>query len=71
MHPSIESWQLACDLVQRERPRLDKYLQWYPFSKLSRDDWEAIKTVSFYSSYIKDGSFILVESMRFITKGYM
>ena len=71
MHPSIESWQLACDLVQKERPRLDKYLQWYPFSKLSRDDWEAIKSVSFYSTYIKDGSFILVESMRFITKGYM
>ena len=71
MHPSIESWQLACDLVQKERPRLDKYLQWYPFSKLSRDDWEAIKAVSFYSTYIKDGSFILVESMRFITKGYM
>lgn len=71
MHPSFESWQLACDLIQKERSRLDKYLQWYPFSKLSKDDWETIKADSFYSTYIKDGSFILVESMRFITKGYM
>lgn len=71
MHPSFESWQLACVLVQKERSRLDKYLQWYPFSKLSKDDWETIKAEDFYSTYIKDGSFILVESMRFITKGYM
>lgn len=71
MHPSFESWQLACDLVQRERSRLDKYLQWYPFSKLSKNDWETIKANGFYSTYIADGSFILVESMRFITKGYM
>lgn len=71
MHPSFESWQLACVLVKKERPRLDKYLQWYPFSNLSQDDWKSIKSEDFYSTYIKDGSFILVESMRFITKGYM
>lgn len=71
MHPSFESWKLACDLVQKERLRLDKYLQWYPFSKLSKDDWETIKAKSFYLTYIKDGSFILVESMRFVTSGYM
>lgn len=71
MHPSFEAWQLACDLVQKERTRLNKYLQWYPFFKLSKDDWETIKADGFYSTYIKDESFILVESMRFITKGYM
>lgn len=71
MHPSFESWRLACVLVQKERSRLDKYLQWYPFSNLSKDDWESIKAEGFYSTYIKDGSFILVESMRFVTKGYM
>lgn len=71
MHPSFESWRLACDLVQIERSRLDKYLQWYPFSKLSKDDWGTIKANSFYSAYIKDGSFILIENMRFITRGYM
>lgn len=71
MHPSYESWKLACVLIQKEKPRLDKYLQWYPFSNLSKNDWESIKAESFYSVYIKDGSFILVESMRFITKGYM
>ena len=71
MHPSFESWQLACVLVKKERPRLDKYLQWYPFSNLSQDDWKSIESEDFYSTYIEDGSFILVESMRFITKGYM
>lgn len=37
-------------------------LQWFPFTKLSKDDWEYLISQEFYDSYIKSGSFLLFES---------
>lgn len=71
MHPSLDSWRRACRLMQKENKRFTMYLQWYPFSNLSQEDWKTLKTERFYSTYIQDGSFILVDSMRYVTNGYL
>ncbi len=71
MHPTLDSWQHACRSMQKENKRFTTYLQWYPFSNLSQKDWETLTAESFYSAYIQDGSFILAESMRYVTNGYL
>lgn len=70
-HPSYESWQIACSMMQNEKSRLKSYLQWYPFVRLLPEDWKRLSSENFYSTYIEEGSFVLVEEMRFVTRGYI
>lgn len=69
MHPSFESWQIACQMMRNERTRLRSYLQWYPFIRLDRESWGTVSSETFYRFFIEDGSFVLAEDMRFVTKG--
>lgn len=71
IHPSLESWQIACKMMQAERSRFRSYLQWYPFDRMSDVDWEIVASERFFDKYISDGAFVLVEQMRFVTKGYI
>ncbi len=52
---------------------LKSYLQWFPFTKISDDEKEFVKSEEFYSKYIKTGSFIffpfsLHQSENFLQK---
>ena len=69
MEVSYKSWRAACRMVKREKPRLRSYLQWYPFSVMDAEDWNFVESEQFYSSFIKDGSFIMCRSMRFLRDG--
>ena len=71
MYVSLESWQAACQMVKQEGGRLKSYLQWYPFSQLNDASWEKLPSKDYYNRFIKDGSFVLCKSMRYITKGYI
>ena len=51
--------------------RLQSYLQWYPFSRLSPDDWCFIGSDKFYEQYIKEGAFIIISSMNYRTNGFI
>lgn len=71
MHPSYESWRDACDTMMRQKRRLKSYFQWYPFSILSKSNWEVLSSETFFSTYIQDGAFLICYSMRFTTKGFI
>ena len=66
---SHSSWVAACEMMRREKFRHKSYLQWWPFSLLSNEEWEALESEAYYSRYIAEGSFVLSETMRFVTKG--
>ena len=50
------------------------YLQWFPFTKMSSDDQNAVASEDFYNKYIESGAFVLFPSAmhrseNFIQKG--
>lgn len=71
MHPSYKSWKAACTTMMHQKRRLKSYFQWYPFSILSKSNWETLSSEAFFSTYIQDGAFLICSSMRFITKGFI
>lgn len=71
MHPSYGAWKDACDIMMRQKRRLKSYFQWYPFSILSKSNWETLSSEAFFSTYIQDGAFLICHSMRFSTKGFI
>lgn len=71
MHPSYKVWKDACSAMMRQKRRLECYFQWYPFSTLSKTDWEVLSSEAFFSTYIQDGAFLICRSMRFTTKGFV
>ena len=71
MQVSYESWLTACNMMKYQKRRLFCYLQWYPFSRLSNSDWLVLESSDFWKDYIADGAFILDNSMRFVTHGYI
>lgn len=71
MFVSLESWQTACRMVRQEGRRLRSYLQWYPFSYLNNSSWEKLSSEDYFNTYIDDCSFMLCESMRYTTKGFI
>lgn len=71
MHPSYKAWKDACNAMMYQERRLECYFQWYPFSILSKTDWEVLSSEAFFSTYIQDGAFLICRSMRFTTKGFV
>lgn len=71
MHPSYKAWKDACNAMMRQKRRLKFYFQWYPFSILSKTNWEILSSEAFFSTYIQDGAFLICRSMRFTTKGFV
>lgn len=71
MHPSYGAWKDACNTMMRQKRRLTSYFQWYPFSILSKPNWETLSSEAFFSTYIQDGAFLVCYSMRFTTKGFI
>ena len=58
-------------MIRKESARFRSYVQWYPFSKLTKASWDLLESEHYYERYIKDGSFVLFKHMRFTTKGYI
>lgn len=63
---SYETWKEICEMYfDIPQGSLKAYLQWFPFTKLSEDDKEKIKSNDFFDRYIDSGGFVIFpEVMR-------
>lgn len=63
---SYETWKEICEMYfDIPQGSLKAYLQWFPFTKLSEDDKEKIKSNDFFDRYIDSGGFVMFsEVMR-------
>ena len=50
---NYKTWKSICDMYFLSKPALKSYLQWFPFSKLSKKDKTEISSENFYNKYIK------------------
>ena len=54
------TWKSVCDMYfSLKTGSLKAYLQWFPFTKLTKADTDTISGEDFYNKYIKTGSFVL------------
>ncbi len=63
---AYDTWKETCEMYFSLHVSVHKkYLQWFPFSRLTDEDKEKIKSEDFYKKYIETGGFILFpEVMR-------
>ena len=69
---SFETWtsvcQMYCDLEDR---RKSSYLQWFPFSKLRKNDYEKLTSREFFEKYIQTGAFVISRAMMHQSENYL
>lgn len=69
---SYEIWKKVCEAYEAvNKGSLRSALQWYPFLRLKREDWEYIKSEVFYDTYIETEQFVLYPDIMFQTKNYI
>lgn len=57
---SFDTWTNVCQMYfDLEEKRKSSYLQWFPFSKLEKNDCERIASKKFFEKYILTGAFII------------
>lgn len=57
---TYETWQSTCQMYFNLKEGTKKhYLQWFPFSKLSKKDEQRICSKDFFTRYIQSASFVL------------
>ncbi len=72
---TYETWKNTCQMYfDLGKGTKAAYLQWFPFTKMSSDDQNAVASEDFYNKYIKSGAFVLFPSAmhrseNFIQKG--
>lgn len=55
-----DTWKSVCDMYfSLKTGSLKAYLQWFPFTKLTKADKDIISSEDFFNKYIKTGSFVL------------
>lgn len=55
-----DTWKSVCDMYfSLKTGSLKAYLQWFPFTKLTKADKDIISSEDFFNKYIKNGSFVL------------
>lgn len=69
---SYDTWKEICNMYFSLSSGSKKsYLQWFPLSKLSKNDEKTISSLDFYEKYIEKGSFILFERSSNVTENYI
>ena len=69
---SYDTWKEICDMYFSLSSGSKKsYLQWFPLSKLSKNDEKTISSLDFYEKYIEKGSFILFDRSSNVTENYI
>ena len=46
-------------------------LQWFPFTKMSEDDWDYLIDRGFFNTYIKNGTFVLFDNLMHQSENYI
>lgn len=59
-----ETWKGTCEMYfSLKRGSLKSFLQWFPFTKLTDEEKEVLKSENFYKKYIKTGLIIFFPSV--------
>lgn len=67
-----EHWKLTCEAYQKAHVRRkEAYLQLYPLSKITNEEWEKLKCKDFFETYISSGSFVNFPYVMFHTKHFI
>lgn len=67
-----DSWKAVCKMYFGQGKNLNnKYLQWYPFSKLSNSDIQDIMSAPFFHKYIESGAIVLFPLLWLRTDNYL
>lgn len=71
-HISYNTWESVCTMYQTIPNGLKRsYLQWYPFAKMNKSDFDEIKSQSFFERYICSGAFVLSSDIMFLGENYL
>ena len=63
---------MVCSQIEIQKSgRKRMYLQWYPFTRLSRKEKETLISESFFNDYIKSGLFLYYSESWLITNNYI
>ena len=69
---SYTTWKSVCDMYFSLNEGSKKaYLQWFPFTKLSKKDEETISGEDFYNTYIKTASLVLFSSVMHQSENFL
>ena len=69
---SYNTWKETCNMYfSLQRGTHKAYLQWFPFSKLSKEDIEEISGEDFFNKYINTGGFVLFPEVMRYTENYI
>lgn len=70
---TYDTWNTVCNMYFCDdcAHRFKYYLQWYPFSKLSKHDMDFIKSREFYDNYIKNFDCVFYKTEMFCSHNYM
>lgn len=69
---TYNTWDEVCGMYARQRRGvLESYLQWYPFSLLTNNDWCEMRSEEFYSKYMQNGACLLFDRTLICTDNYI
>ena len=69
---TYSTWKSICKMYfEQNKGRLSSYLQWFPFSRLSKSDKDYIVSEEFYTQYIESGSIILYTAFLSRSNNYL
>lgn len=67
-----DTWEKICNSYRELSMGAKKAsLQWFPFTKLTDQDWEYLKDLDFYKKYIENGSFVLFNEAMCRSENYI
>lgn len=67
-----DTWQSICKMYFSLSKKSQKaYLQWFPFSRLSRKEMDTILGLDFWRKYIESGSFIMYPAAMHRSENYI
>ena len=69
---TYETWSQLCQMYLYISANSQKnHLQLFPFSRLSKEEKELVKSEDFYNLYIKYGSFLLKKENHIVTDDFI
>lgn len=68
----LSTWVNVCNAYRALGKGAKKAsLQWFPFTKLTEEEWDYLASEDFYRSYIENGSFVLIKNAMHSSENYI
>lgn len=69
---TYDTWRETCKMYFKLGDGSKKaYLQWFPFSKLTKDDEVRISSEEFFNQYIKNAAFVLFPKVMYRSENFL